>query len=193
VAKKCYYKPNRSKPRYFNPCAVARCAVNCVRDTPEYTAIITLACVARNLGFEYICLPTELIEPAKKYKKAIDIKAAVEKADEIIRDLQEDGDPTNDGVEGLMGFVKPLPPVNPTQVEAEKVTQSVLERMLRGRKALIVAAAAAVAAALTNLLKSDDPPEEDECEDEEKERRCVLISEILPESMCCYYNRGPVL
>ena len=51
----CRKKPNRSAPRFFSPCDVARIARNCVDDRnlrPEEV----LACVAKGLGFTHVSL-----------------------------------------------------------------------------------------------------------------------------------------
>jgi len=55
MPKVCKYIPNRSKPRLFTPCDVARIARNAVEDgrlRPEEV----LACVAKGLGFTHISL-----------------------------------------------------------------------------------------------------------------------------------------
>lgn len=52
---KTYYKPNRSKPRYFTACDAARIAEQVVNDqnlTPEQV----LACIAGKLGFTHISM-----------------------------------------------------------------------------------------------------------------------------------------
>lgn len=55
MPKKCYYKPNRTKPRYFKPCDVTRIAQNCVKDN-KLPPQEVLACVALGLGFKYVAL-----------------------------------------------------------------------------------------------------------------------------------------
>ena len=55
MPKICRYKPNRSQPRLFRPCDVARIARNCVEDNrlrPEEV----LACVAKGMGFTHVSL-----------------------------------------------------------------------------------------------------------------------------------------
>lgn len=56
MPKKTYYKPNRSVPRYFKPCDVARAAYNCHTDTGN-DRIEIIRCVVKGLGFEYVALP----------------------------------------------------------------------------------------------------------------------------------------
>lgn len=49
------YRPNRSQPRYFTACSVARAARNCVRDT-NTTNEEVMRCVAKALGYEKVLL-----------------------------------------------------------------------------------------------------------------------------------------
>jgi len=180
--RKCYYKPNRTKKRYFKPCDVARIARNCVDDNEGVTNIITLACVARGLGFKRLCLSEKQIAEAKEYKKKVDLEA--KKAE----DLQKAKDSAEKAIEigktvAGSGFVRDLPEKVITKEEAEAVTNSVLRRMLAGRRALLVAVLAAVALALEELFKGGkgEPVDTDTKDDK---HRCVDISEVLPESMC---------
>lgn len=60
---KCYYKPNRTKPRYFSACDAARIAKQVVDDrglTPEQV----LACIAANLGFTHISMSRQQVVQA---------------------------------------------------------------------------------------------------------------------------------
>jgi len=57
VPKVTVYRPNRTKERYFTPCAVARIAWNCHDDTGAAKEDI-LMCAAKRLGFRVIALPT---------------------------------------------------------------------------------------------------------------------------------------
>jgi len=56
MPKKCYYKPNRSSPRYFSACDAGRIAQQVVDDRLIPKEIV-LACVAKALGFTTISLP----------------------------------------------------------------------------------------------------------------------------------------
>lgn len=53
---KTYYKPNRTRPRYFRMCDAARIAREVVRDNPGDTPEEVLACIAKGLGFTHISL-----------------------------------------------------------------------------------------------------------------------------------------
>lgn len=57
MAIKTYYKPTRSRPRYFSPCDVARISFNCVDDT-DATIQEVMLCIAKRFKFEAIALPT---------------------------------------------------------------------------------------------------------------------------------------
>lgn len=61
---KVYNKPNRTKPRYFSPCDVARVAFNCVDDTGADRELV-LACVAEKLGLDFVA--TKRGKPKSKF------------------------------------------------------------------------------------------------------------------------------
>lgn len=71
MPKKTYYKPNRSKPRYFKTCDVARAGYNCYKDTGEEPNVI-VKCVAKTLGFKFIALPGKERQLPEKVKSKLD-------------------------------------------------------------------------------------------------------------------------
>jgi len=98
MPKKVYYKPNRSAPRYFKPCDVARIAWNCFDDGMVDDPNVLLACVAKRLGFSHIVLHPDFQDDYQKYitredamdgktKEQIAEEKRLEKAAEQLPDL----------------------------------------------------------------------------------------------------------
>lgn len=83
---KTYYKPNRTKPRYFKMCDAARIAREVVRDNPGDTPEEVLACIAKGLGFTHISLsrPTSVQASALPAVIIRNLPALLEKLSEVI-------------------------------------------------------------------------------------------------------------
>jgi len=73
TGKVCFTRPNRSKPRLFTVCDVARIAQQVVDDQNEPPEVV-LAYVARQLGFSHISLTRQgTVEAGVSLKKSISI------------------------------------------------------------------------------------------------------------------------
>lgn len=56
MPKVTYYKPNRTRVRYFTACDAARIARQVVQDDSETTPEEVLACIAKGFGFTHVSL-----------------------------------------------------------------------------------------------------------------------------------------
>lgn len=88
MPRKTYYKPNRSAPRYFKPCDVARAAYNCHVDN-SIDRIEIIRCVVKGLGFEFVALPGKERELPKvietKVDRVLSLAQSIQKTTAIIR------------------------------------------------------------------------------------------------------------
>jgi len=94
----CKYKPNRSKPRYFKPCDVARIAWNCWDDEQVSDPNVLLACIAKRLGFESIVLHPDYEDRYDEYlaieqeldgKSIEQIKLERSEQEQLAKDIDE--------------------------------------------------------------------------------------------------------